>query len=83
MAADSSGVNLQIVSRHLAALAIGHEFEVQLLAFAQIAQAGAFNRADMNESIRPTLVGCDEAEAFLGVEPLDGPSRHEKPFQKT
>ena len=32
-----SGMNLQIVRRHLAALAIGDEFEVHFLAFAQVA----------------------------------------------
>jgi hypothetical protein len=37
----------------------------------------------MNKSVRPTLVGCDKAKTLLGIEPLDGSSRHEKPFQKT
>jgi hypothetical protein len=27
------------------------------------------------------LFGSNEAKAFLGIEPLDGSSRHEKPFQ--
>jgi len=76
-------VNFEVVSGHLAAFPVGYELEVHFLALAKITQASAFNGTDMDESVRPTLVGCDEAEAFLAVEPLDGPSRHEKPFQKT
>jgi hypothetical protein len=82
-ASQSSGVNLEIIRGHFAALAVRHEFEVHLLAFTQVTQARAFNGADVYECIRPTLIGCDEAEALLAVEPLNGPSRHEKPFQKT
>jgi len=76
-------VNFEIVRGHFAALPVGYQFEVYLLALTQVAQAGPLHGADMNEGIRPTLIGCDEAEAFLAIEPLDGPSRHEKPFQKT
>jgi hypothetical protein len=81
--ASRSGVNFEVVRRHLAALAVGYEFEIHFLALTQITQASALDSADMDESIRSTLVGCDEAEAFLAVEPFDGPSRHEKPFQIT
>jgi hypothetical protein len=78
-----SGVNFEIIRGHLAAFAIGYEFEVHLLAFTQIAQSGAFHGTDVNERIRPTLIGCDEAEALLGIEPFDGAGWHAKPFQKT
>src|ERR1035438_8362058 len=70
-----SGMNFKIVGGHLAAFAVGDELEVHFLAFAQVTQTGALHGTDMNKSVRPTLVGCDKAEALLGVEPLDGPSR--------
>lgn len=76
-------MNLKIVSGHLAAFAIGYEFEVHFLAFAEVTQTGTLHSADMDERIRPPLIGCDEAEAFLGIEPFDGSGWHEKPFQKT
>jgi len=78
-----SGVNLEVIRGHLAAFAVGYQFEVHLLAFAQITQPGALHGTDVDECIRPTLIGCDEAEALLGIEPLDGPGRHAMPFQKT
>ena len=81
-ARSRSGMNLEVVRRHFAALAVGYQFEVDLLAFAQVTQTSALHGTDMDECIRPTLIGCDEAEALLGIEPLDGSSRHEKPFQK-
>src|ERR1019366_9352672 len=60
-----SGMNLEVVSGHLAALAVRYQFEVSFLAFAQVTQSGALHGTDMNERIRPTLIWCDEAEALL------------------
>jgi hypothetical protein len=76
-------MNFEVVRRHFAAFAIGYEFEVHLLAFAQITQTGALHGTYVNECIRPTLIWCDEAEALLGIEPFDGAGWHAKPFQKT
>ena len=68
-----SGVDFEVIRGHLAAFAIGHQFEVHLLAFAQVAQPRTFHGADMNECVRPARVRCDEAEAFLGIERLTVP----------
>jgi hypothetical protein len=35
----------------------------------------------VDKGVRATLIGLDEAKTFLAIEPLDGSSRHEKPFQ--
>jgi hypothetical protein len=82
-ASPGSGMNFEVIRGHLAAFPIGYELEVHLLAFPEVAQSGTLHGTDVNESVRPTLVGCDKAKAFLGVEPFNGPGRHEKPFQKT
>jgi hypothetical protein len=35
-------------------------------------QAGALDGADVDEDVLPAAIRLDEAEALLGVEPLDG-----------
>ena len=49
-----SGVSdfLELIGRGLARSAILGDFIAHLLAFAQITQAGALDRADMNENVR-------------------------------
>ena len=73
---------LEIVGRHLAAAAIGNEIELDLLAFAQHAKAGALDRADMHEGIAAAIIGLDETKTLLAVEPLHGSRRHGRPFLK-
>eukprot|EP01037_Dinobryon_pediforme_P019422 gene19424-19841_t len=63
--------DLQIVDRHLAALAVRDEIETNLLAFAQIAETGTLHSADVHEGIVAAVVRSDEAEALLGVKPLN------------
>src|SRR5204863_5632290 len=78
-----SADRLQVICRHLAAPAIGHELELDLLAFAERAHAGALDSADMNERILAAIVRLDETEALLGVEPFNGSRRHGRPFHFT
>jgi hypothetical protein len=71
---------LQILRGHLAAFAIGDELEAHLLPFAQLAQAGTFHGADMDEGIFTAIVGRNETETLLAIEPLHGSLSHGKPF---
>src|SRR6185437_11328447 len=74
---------LQIGSSGLAVLAVGFDVERKLLAFVEIAHAGALDRRDVNEHIRPAAVLHDEAETFLGVEELNGTCGHSGLLLKT
>jgi hypothetical protein len=56
---------LQIVRGHLAAFVIRNEIESQLLAFAQIADSGAFDRADMDEGVFAAVIRRNEPETLL------------------
>jgi hypothetical protein len=47
-----------------------------LLAFAQIAQTGALDGADMNENVRAAVIRLDEAEALLTIKPFHGSGSH-------
>lgn len=67
----------QIVGGKLAALAILHQVELDLLALMQIAEPCPLNSADMNKGIIAAFVRSDEAKALAGVEPLDGSDSHE------
>jgi hypothetical protein len=67
---------LELVGGGLAAAAILDDLVAHLLAFAQIAQAGALDGADMNENVRAAIIGLDEAEAFLTIEPFHGAGSH-------
>src|SRR4029077_13134514 len=68
--------------RHLAAPAIGNEIEFDLLPFAQHAEAGALDRADVHEGIAAAIIGLDETKTLLAVEPFHGSRRHGRPFLK-
>ena len=78
-----SADDLEVFRRHFAALAIGEEFEADLLAFIQAAQASALNSADVYESVGFTVIGGDEPETLLTVEPLNCSLGHTNIFQKT
>ena len=64
----------------LARALVALEFERQLLAFAQRADAGALDGRDVHEHVRAALVRLDEAEAFFGIEPLYSSGLHDRPF---
>src|SRR4051794_17372551 len=70
--------DLQALGGHLAALLVGGQFELDLLTFAQIADPGALQRADVDEGILATVIRRNEAKALLGVKPLNGSRRHEE-----
>src|SRR5690606_32464496 len=53
------------------------EFEADLLAFVQRAQAGALDGRNVHEHVLAAVIRLDEAEAFLAVEPLHGAGLHE------
>ena len=67
---------LQIVSRHLAALAISNEFVRNLLTFAEIAHASTLYSADVNERVSSAVIRLNEAKALGGVEPFYSSSSH-------
>src|SRR6266702_5371807 len=58
---------------------------VDLLVLLQVAVAGALDRAEVHEDVCAAVVGSDETEPLLGVEPLDGACGHEAfpPFMAT
>ena len=75
-----SADRLQVVSRHLAAPAIGHELELDLLTFAQRAHAGALNGADMNERILAAIVGWMKPKPFWALNHFTVPVVMGDPF---
>jgi hypothetical protein len=81
VATESSGDQgvsdfLELIGGGLAAALVLRDLVAHLLAFAQITQAGALDRADMNENIRASRIGLDEAEALLTIEPFHGAGSH-------
>ncbi|OAI28069.1 hypothetical protein A1351_12335 [Methylosinus sp. R-45379] len=67
---------LELIGRGFAGAAVLGEFVAHLLAFAQIAQTGALDGANMNENIRAAFIGLDEAEALLTIEPFHRSGSH-------
>lgn len=74
---------LETIRRRFAGAAIRDDIENQLLPLVQALKARAFDRADVNENIRPAIAGLDETEALLGVEPLHGSVLHGSNLCKT
>src|SRR3569623_523990 len=60
----------KIIGRRLARTAIGNDFVADLLAFAQRAEASAFNGADVDEHVIATINRLNEAVALGRVKPL-------------
>jgi len=60
----------QIIRRGFAGPAVCYDLERNLLSLVEGAQAGTFNRADMNEDILAALVRLNEAKALLVIEPF-------------
>ena len=46
------------------------------MSLVEIAHAGAFDRADVNKDILAAVIGLNEAEALLAIEPLYRTLRH-------
>jgi hypothetical protein len=67
---------LELIGGGLAGALVLGDLVAHLLVFAQIAQAGALDGADMNENIRAAIIGLDEAEALLTIEPFHDASSH-------
>jgi hypothetical protein len=68
---------LELIGGGLAAALVLRDLVAHLLAFAQIAQTGALDRADMNENVRAAaIVRLDEADALLTIEPFHDASSH-------
>jgi hypothetical protein len=60
----------------LAAHLVGLDFERNLLAFGQTGKARPFDRADVYEHVIAAVIGLDESEALLAIEPLNCACRH-------
>src|SRR6266516_157626 len=73
VAADASGIDPDVFGLG-PLLALG-DVELDLLSFFQAAVAAAGDRAEVHEHVRAAL-DCDEAIAFVAVEPLHGALRH-------
>jgi len=67
---------LELIGGRLAAALVLRDLVAHLLAFAEITQAGALDRADMNENVRAAIIGLDKAEALLTIEPFHGAGSH-------
>ena len=60
-------VRLQIVRRGFAGAPIGDDLVGGLLAFIPAAQAGPFDRADMDEHVDTASIGLNEPEPFVAL----------------
>ena len=65
------------VGRALAAVAAGLEVKGDLLIVGKTGEARTLDCRDVHEHVLAAALGCDEAEAFGGVEPLNGASCHD------
>ena len=48
----------------------------------ETAEAGAFNRRDMNKDVLAAALRLDEAVTLLRIEPFHGTCRHLKPLDR-
>jgi hypothetical protein len=72
---------LQVVSRAFARTIVLDDIVLDLLAFDQAAHAGTFDRRGVNEHIGRAIVRLDKAEAFGGIEELNGSGVHNTSFR--
>jgi hypothetical protein len=70
-------VDAKLVSRRLAGSSVCDDIECQLLSLVERAQAGTFDRTNVNEDILAAVVRLNEAKTFLAVEPLYSARTHE------
>jgi hypothetical protein len=68
---------LQIFGRVPAAAAILNDLEAELLALYNRAHSGVFNGRDMDENIRPAIVGRNKTKALVRIEKLHDASVHD------
>src|SRR6478735_2755011 len=66
----------EIVSRRLAAAAVGDDVERDLLTLVEGGEASALDGADVNEHVLLAVIRLDETITLLGVEPLHGAHSH-------
>src|SRR6185369_6563056 len=66
----------KIFRADLAPHLVGLELESELLALGQSGKTRALDCADVNEHIIAAVIGLNEPEALLGVEPLHSTCRH-------
>src|ERR1051326_5126866 len=74
--ADVRSDGAQIVRRRLAGPAVGDDLVSDLLSLVEGVHAGAFDRADVHEYVLAAIIGLDESEALLAVEPFHSALRH-------
>jgi hypothetical protein len=67
---------LQVFRGGLARTAVLNNFEADLLAFDERRHAGALNGGDVDENVVSAVFRLDEAEAFGGIEELNGSDGH-------
>ena len=73
----AEGVNLgvdslQVNGTAFAGFRTGLDVETDLLAILKGAETGSFHGADVDEHVGATVIRCNKAETFLGIEPFDG-----------
>src|SRR5215467_4516057 len=66
----------QVLGRRLSGLAVGNDLEGDFLAFLELVEAGALDRADVDEDVLAAVLRLDESVALLRVEPLHGSFGH-------
>jgi hypothetical protein len=71
-----SRLSLQVVSRHLAGLAVLDQFVADLLTIIEATHSGALDSGNMHEHIGAAVIRLDEAKALRCIEPFDGTSGH-------
>src|SRR5262245_38507867 len=74
--AASSGLNLQVLGRSLAA--IGDLFVLNRLSLIEARKSGLLNRRNVNKNVLAARAGLDETVALCWVEPLDRTFRHSR-----
>src|SRR4051812_28145415 len=75
-AEEGASLDLQVLSRVLTAIV--HEFILNSLALIQSAQAGTFDRRDVDEHILASTLRLNESIALGWIEPFHVPSRHRR-----
>src|SRR5205085_10322367 len=67
---------LQVLGRRLPGLTVVDDFEGDLLAFLELVEPSALDRADVDEDVLAAILRLDKSIALLGVEPLHSAFAH-------
>lgn len=70
----------QIICRRFSSPAVCDDFKADRLSLVEGAQAGSFDRANMDKDIIPALCRLNEAKALLVVKPLHSSISHKMSF---